>query len=234
MNTIISQFSQICQLIEELEVTGIYIILGNGRGPQYRSMDQVSSSLKPVMTKINEEHGGSKLMMVYCGIPYVEETSDIATCMQHIKKEFDPYILSVQPRWRKGDFIDYVYKYENKKDENGALVRELEVCGEKTHYWNFLAVLSTYIGPEFLILVNAVININSQGPIGVMELNSAREAKLEIIEVTPADPMRDASDWKLFEGKLGYDEDNDEEDGKWKDYENFELLNVRRKRRRKF
>ena len=106
--------------------------------------------------------------------------------------------------------------------------------GKKTHYWNFLAVLSTYIGPEFLILVNAVININSQGPIGVMELNSAREAKLEIIEVTPADPMRDASDWKLFEGKLGYDEDNDEEDGKWKDYENFELLNGRRKRRRKF
>ena len=177
MNTTLSEFSELCQLIEELKVTGVYIILGNGRGPQYRSMDQVISSLKPVMTQINKEHGGSKLLMVYCGIPYREESSDIATCMRHIKGEFNPYILSVQPRprRRKEDFVDYIYKYENKKDENGGLVRELEVCGEKTHYWNFLAVLSSYIGPEFLGLVNAVVNINSQGPIGVMELNSARD-----------------------------------------------------------
>ena len=69
--------------------------------------------------------------------------------------------------------------------------------------------------------MNAIININSQGPIAVTELNSAREAKLEIIEVSPADPMRDASDWRLFEGKLGYEEeDEEEEDREWTDYEN--------------
>ena len=227
-NTTISDFLQLCELIEELKVTGIYIILGNGRGPQYQSMDQVSSSLKPVMTKINEEHGGSKLLMVYCGIPYQEESSDIATCMLHIKGEFNPYILSVQPRnrGRKTDFVDYIYKYENKKDEKGGLVRELEVCGEKTHFWNFLAVLSTYIGPEFLGLVNAVINISSQGPIGVMELNSAREANLEIIEVAPADPMINASDWRLFDGKLGYEE----EENSWFDWDNLALLDNRKRR----
>ena len=165
------------------------------------------------------------MLMVYCGIPYREESSDIATCMRHIKGEFNPYILSVQPRprRRKEDFVDYIYKYENKKDENGGLVRELEVCGEKTHYWNFLAVLSSYIGPEFLGLVNAVVNINSQGPIGVMELNSAREANLEIIEVNPADPKRDASNWRLFDGMLGYEEEEDQEDRDWTDYENVEL-----------
>ena len=198
-------------------------------------MDQVNSSLKPVMKKIDREHGGSKLLMVYCGIPYTEDSSDIAACMLHIKAEFNPYILSVQPRQRgrRADFIDYIYKYENKKDKNGGLVKELEVCGEKTHYWNFLAVLSTYIGPEFLGLVNAVININSQGPIGVMELNSAREANLEIIEVKPADPMRDALNWKIFDGKLGYEEE-DEEEREWTDYENIELNNYRSKKRRKF
>ena len=65
--------------------------------------------------------------------------------------------------------------------------------------------------------MNAIVNINSQGPIGVMELNSAREAKLEIIEVFPADPMRVALNWRLFEGKLGNKEE--EEDRKWTDYE---------------
>ena len=68
--------------------------------------------------------------------------------------------------------------------------------------------------------MNAIININSQGPIGVMELNSAREAKLEIIEVFPADPMRVALNWRLFEGKLGNkEEEEEEEDRKWTDYE---------------
>ena len=67
--------------------------------------------------------------------------------------------------------------------------------------------------------MNAIININSQGPIAVTELNSAREAKLEIIEVFPADPMRDASNWRLFERKLGNKEE-EEEDREWTDYEN--------------
>jgi len=234
MDTTVSGFWDLMKKIEELEVTGVYIVLGNGRGPQYRSMDQVFSSLEPVLRKIKKEHGNSKVLFVYCGIPYIEESSDIAKCMRHIKREFDPCILSVQPRMKKDDFIDCIYKYKNKKDENDRLVKELEVCGEKTHYWNFMAVLSTYIGPEFFILVNAVININSQGPIGVMELDSARKANIEIIEVAPADPLRDASDWPLFDGKLGYEEDTDEEEREWTDYENFEIKNDRSKKRRKF
>ena len=53
-----------------------------------------------------------------------------------------------------------------------------------------------------------------------MELNSAREAKLEIIEVFPADPMRDTSNWRLFEEKLGYQEEEEEEEAReWTDYE---------------
>ena len=74
--------------------------------------------------------------------------------------------------------------------------------------------------------VNTIININSQGPIGLMELNSAREAKLEIIEVFPADPMRDDSNWRLFEGKLGNKEEEgeEEEDREWTDHENLFTL----------
>ena len=220
---IISNIYQLRKLVRGLEIMGIYIILGNGRGPQYRDMFQVSRSLRPVMTRINEKHGGGrKWMAVYCGIPYCDQYSDIATCMYHIDAEFNPYILSVQPRWTKDFFVDFIYKYDVLRDETGDLVRELEVCGNKTHYWNFLAVLSTYIGPEFLDhLVTAVININCQGNIGKEELKSAREAKLRIIEVAPADPMRDSSDWRVFEGKLGYEEETDEDEREWRDYENF-------------
>ena len=57
-----------------------------------------------------------------------------------------------------------------------------------------------------------------------MELNSAREAKLEIIEVFPADPMRDDSNWRLFEGKLGNKEEKEEEDRECTDYENLFTL----------
>ena len=221
-----SNFHQLSKLVTDNKITGIYIILGNGRGPQYRDMFQVSSSLRPVMAKINANHGSGKWMAVYCGISYCEQYSDIATCMSIIKREFNPYILSVQPRWTKDFFVDLIYKYDVLKDNSGGLVRELEVCGQKTHRWNFLAVLSTYIGPEFLGLVNAVININSQGPIGVMELNSAREANLEIIEVAPADPMINASDWRLFDGKLGYEE----EENSWFDWDNLALLDNRKRR----
>ena len=59
----------------------------------------------------------------------VEESSDIATCMLHIKAEFNPFILAVETRWRKEDFNDindYLYKYVNQRDKNGHLVRELE------------------------------------------------------------------------------------------------------------
>ena len=243
--SIISNFDHLSKLVRDHRITGIYIILGNGRGPQYRDMFQVRCSLRPVMAKINAEHGGGgNWMAVYCGIPYSEQSSDIATCLSHIKEEFNPFILSVQPRWTKDNFVDFIYKYDVLRDQYGGLVRELEVCGEKTHYWNFLAVLSTYIGPEFLGLINAVININSQGPIGVMELNSAREANLEIIEVTPADPMRDASNWKIFDGKLGYEEGDEniwsessepdsattDEDHTWRDYDNFALLDNRKRK----
>ena len=72
--------------------------------------------------------------------------------------------------------------------------------------------------------VNTIININFQGPIGLMELNSAREAKLEIIEVFPADPMRDDSNWRLFEGKLGNKEEEEEENREWTDHENLFTL----------
>ena len=248
--TIISDIGQLMKKVTDLKISGIYIILGNGRGPQYRDMFQVSCSLRPVMARINEEHGGGrKWMAVYCGIPYCEQYSDIATCMAHIRNEFSPYILSVQPRWTKDFFVDFIYKYDVLKDQSGLMVKELEVCGKKTHYWNFLAVLSTYIGPEFLDhLVTAVININSQGPIGVMELNSAREAKLRIIEVSPADPKRIVSDWRLLDGKLGYEEEtdedesvssesseidsaSDEENQGWRDYDNFALLDNNKKRR---
>ena len=36
-------------------------------------------------------------------------------------------------------------------------------------------------------------------------------AKLDIIEVFFADPMRDASNWRLFEGKLGNKEEEEED-----------------------
>ena len=202
----IRNLSELASVITEHEITGIYIILGNGRGPQYRNMEQVTSSLRPVLQNINDDHAG-KWLAVFCGLPFFPDCPDIAHCMMHIKEEFRPYILSVQSRREKDDFVDFVYKYDIARDEqSGRLVEELEVCGMRTHRWNFLAVLSTYIGPWFLDhLVHAVVNIDSTGPIGALELETARQAGLKIIEVAPADCARDPTQYYGLEGTVGYE-----------------------------
>ena len=99
------------------------------------------------------------------------------------------------------DFVDFVYRYVPID-----LQSQLEVCGELTHRWNFLAVLSTYIGPWFLDhLVYGVVNIDSVGPIGDMELETAREAGLRIINVAPAEAARDPTKSYGLEGEVGYE-----------------------------
>ena len=208
-NDILHNYDDLEKLIRKKGITGIYLILGNGRGPQYRCMEQVKSSLRPVMQEIDKNHHGMWLA-VYCGLPYYPDCPDIATCMEHIKEEYKPYILSVQSRREKDHFVDFVYKYENIRDREGRLVNKLELCGKLTHRWNFLAVLSNYIGPWFLDhLVYGVVNIDSAGPIGDMELESAREAGLKILQVAPADPARDPTlSWGL-EGTLGYEVDRE-------------------------
>ena len=57
-----------------------------------------------------------------------------------------------------------------------------------------------------------------------MEQNSARETKLEIIEVFPADLMKDFLNRSL-KGKLGCKEEEEEEEAKeWTDYEKLFTL----------
>ena len=200
MKTYLSNFDDLEELIKQKEITGIYLILGNGRGPQYKSMEQVTRSLRPVIKEIHDYHDG-KWLAVYCGLPYFQDCPDIASCMLAIHDMFNPYILSVQTRREKDDFVDFVYRYVPID-----LQSQLEVCGELTHRWNFLAVLSTYIGPWFLDhLVYGVVNIDSVGPIGDMELETAREAGLRIINVAPAEAARDPTKSYGLEGEVGYE-----------------------------
>ena len=120
MKTYLSNYDDLETLIRKKEITGIYLILGNGRGPQYKCLDQVSNSLRPVLQKINDDHGG-KWMAVFCGLPYYKDCPDIASCMLRIKDEFNPYILSVQTRREKDEFVDFVWRYENLRDGDKKL-----------------------------------------------------------------------------------------------------------------
>ena len=72
--------------------------------------------------------------------------------MLHKKAEVNPFILSVQIRWRKEDLNDinaYLYKYDNQRDVNGHLVKELEDKSYEGKQQGRMAELSstTPIGP---------------------------------------------------------------------------------------
>ena len=106
------------------------------------------------------------------------------------------------------------------RDERGEL-SNLDFYGEEAHRWNFLAVLYTYIGPEFLSIVDGVVNINSVGHIGDMEVQSAMKIGLPMIDVRPADARRDPQYWRDwdFKGVEGYDSDMED----WIDFDNLEV-----------
>ena len=182
----IKTFSELSAILSKLEITGVYLFIGNGAKLQYANMEQVKSSLAPVLTNITNTHGGShRWMAVYGGDTYDPARPCLGCCMHHVKSEFSPYILSVQAWPEVDQFVDFVLKYDEVKDTNGDVVYG-GVLDNKT----LLGGTSIYLGEEFRSVLTGVVNISARGRIGTVELDYARHVGLKVIDVSPADAAR--------------------------------------------
>merc|ERR1712113_758832 len=140
-------------------------------------MEQVRSSLQPVLNNISNLHGGSRgWMAVYGGDTYDP----------YVKTQFSPYILSVQGWPEVDNFVDFVLKYEEERDQKGNIVYG-GVLDNKT----LLGGTSIYLGEDFRSILSGVVNISARGRIGTVELDFARHVGLNVIDVSPADAARE-------------------------------------------
>ena len=179
--TIVKNFSEISTIISNLNIGAVYLFIGNGKKLQYANMEQVMGSLRPVMTKLDNVHGSMKWMAVYGGDDYDPKNPDLGACMQFIKKEFKPTIMSVQSWESVDDFVDYVYFYEEQLDETGK-----DVYGGVTSSDNQVKLIGgseVYLGQDFLSVLSGVVNISAMGRIGTQEIEYAKSVGLNVLDV---------------------------------------------------
>merc|ERR1711874_660536 len=84
----VKNFSELSGILSKLEISGVYLFIGNGAKLQYGNMEQVRSSLKPVLTNISNLHGGNRgWMAVYGGDTYDPANPDLGSCMHYVKSQ---------------------------------------------------------------------------------------------------------------------------------------------------
>ena len=183
----VKNFSELSGILSKLEISGVYLFIGNGAKLQYGNMEQVRSSLKPVLTNISNLHGGNRgWMAVYGGDTYDPANPDLGSCMQYVKSQFSPYLLSVQGWPEVDNFVDFVLQYEEKRDQKGQIV-----YGGVLEDNTLLGGTSVYLGEDFRSILSGVVNISARGRIGTRELDYARHVGLNVIDVSPADAARE-------------------------------------------
>ena len=167
-------------LISKLDISAVYLFIGNGAKLQYSNMDKVKTVLAPTLEHLDRKHGAGGWLAVYGGDIWVADNPDLGACMQWVKQEYKPYIMAVQG-WEKCDnFVDYVYKYEEDKDGQGRTLygglKEGQLVGGS----------KVYLGEEFRALLTGIVNIDARGRVGTQELEFASKVGLKIIRVEPA------------------------------------------------
>ena len=164
----IKSMQELSSIISKLGVTGIYLFIGNGAKLQYKDMTQVKAGLVPVLDQIESLHGPGGWLAVYGGDTWVEEKPDLGACMHLIKQVYKPTILSVQGWEEKDNFVDYVYIYEEEKDETGRVLygglRNGQLVGGSR----------VYLGHQFRGWLTGVVDIDSKGRVGTQELEYAK------------------------------------------------------------
>ena len=183
--SVLKNFSELAAKLSELNISGVYLFIGNAR-LGYANMEQVKSSLDPVLSSISAQHGGSRgWMAVYGGDTYDPANPCLGSCMHHVKTKFSPYLLSVQGWPEVDQFVDFVLRYEQRLDEKGQIV-----YGGVKDDATLLGGTSVYLGAEFRSVLSGVVNISARGRIGSQELEFARKMGIKVVDVSPADQAR--------------------------------------------
>ena len=118
----INTFAEFINLLAKLNISAVYLFIGNGAKLQYSSLSQVKTVLTPTVDHLDSKHGAGRWLAVYGGDTWVEDKPDLGTCMHWVKQMYNPYMMAVQG-WEECDkFVDFVYKYEEEKDDQGRTV----------------------------------------------------------------------------------------------------------------
>ena len=183
--SVIKNFSELSAKLSELNISGVYLFIGNAR-LGYANMEQVKSSLDPVLSAISAQHGGGRgWMAVYGGDTYDPANPCLGNCMHYVKTKFSPYLLSVQGWPEVDQFVDFVLRYEERLDDKGRVV-----YGGVKDDATLLGGTSVYLGAEFRSVLSGVVNISARGRIGSQELEFARKMGIKVVDVSPADQAR--------------------------------------------
>ena len=138
------------------------------------------SVLGPVVQKLEEKHGKGKWLAVYGGDTALLEKPDLGACIEWMKQDFSPLVMSVQG-WEECDnFVDFMFRYEEEKDAKGRTVYGGVIEGQ------LVGGSKVYLGETFRTLLTAVIDVDAKGRVGSQELEFAKEKGLKIVRVAPA------------------------------------------------
>ena len=166
--------------MNKLGITGVYMFIGNGAKLQYDNMEKVKTVLGPVIEDLDRIHGAGQWLAVYGGDTWVEDSPDLGACMHWVKQVYKPYIMAVQG-WKEHDeFVDYVFIYEEEKDDEGKTLYGGVQDGK------LLGGSKVYLGAEFRNYLTGIVSIDARGRVGTQELDYARKVGVQITNVEPA------------------------------------------------
>ena len=178
--SVIRTMKEFSNIVTKLNISAVYLFIGNGAKLQYDNMEKVKSILGPVVEDLDRNHGARKWLAVYGGDTWVEDSPDLGACMYWVKHVYKPHVMSVQGWEEHDEFVDYVYRYEEKKDAQGRTLYGGVSDGE------LVGGSQVYLGSEFLTYLTGVVNVDARGRVGTQELDYARKVGVQIITVEPA------------------------------------------------
>ena len=124
----ISTMEEFSNIVNKLEISAVYLFIGNGAKLQYDNMEKVKTVLGPVIEDLNRAHGAGQWLAVYGGDTWVEDSPDLGACMYWIKQVYKPYTMAVQGWMEHDEFVDYVFIYEEEKDDEGKTLYGADAC----------------------------------------------------------------------------------------------------------
>ena len=180
--TTIKTMAEFSSMLPKLNISAVYLFIGNGAKLQYANMDKVKTVLAPAMESLDKKHGAGGWLAVYGGDTWVEDKPDLGACMHWVKQVYKPYMMAVQAWEECDEFVDFVYKYEEEKDEQGRTlyggVKDGKLVGGS----------KVYLGEEFRRVLTGIVNIDARGRIGTQELAFAWQVGVDMLMVGPAEP----------------------------------------------
>jgi len=178
----VRNFSELSEIIARTGIVATYLFVGNGAKLQYKDMDAVRQTLVEFGDTLEKEHGRGRWLGVYGGDTFIEKSPDLGAAMHFLKSRFSSPLLAVQGWDEVDDFVDYLWRYPEEKDENGRTL----YGGVKDGV--LVGGTKVYLGSDFRSLLTGIVSIDARGRVGVQEVEYAKQQKVPLVELRPLQP----------------------------------------------